>query len=367
MTRCLWRSFSRPWRDFQLTAVSSRRYDARMKPLAIRYRLFASLIAAGILTSLASTATAADNKSGGVQISDQDGKLAIKIGGQLFSEYYYKQYDHKDVPRPFFYPINGPGGARMTRDWPMKDVASEEHDHPHHRSLWYAHGEINGQDFWAESPKSGKTVHVAFTEIKSGADVGVIKTQNKLVAADGTTVCTDDRIMRIYNRANDRMMDFEITIHASQGNLTFGDTKEGTMALRLAETMRLKKNKVGTGGQGHIVNSEGVADDKTWGKRAAWVDYYGPVHGKTVGVAIFDHPKNLRHPTWWMARDYGLFGANPFGWHDYEKEFKDEPHKGDHAIPAGGSLTLRYRLYFHTGDEKTAKLAARYAEYAAGK
>ena len=102
-------------------------------------------------------------------------------------------------------------------------------------------------------------------------------------------------------------MDFEITLKASNGELTFGDTKEGTMAVRLAETMRLK----GKAGQGHIVNSAGVRDGQTWGKRAEWCDYYGPVEGRTVGIAIFDHPKNPRHPTWWHVRDYGLFAANP--------------------------------------------------------
>ena len=122
-----------------------------------------------------------------------------------------------------------------------------------------------------------------------------------------------------------------------------------------------------TGGKGHIVTAKGDRDAAAWGKRADWCDYHADKDGKTYGVAIFDHPQNLRHPTWWMARDYGLFGANPFGWHDYETEFKNEPHKGDYTIPAGGSLTLRYRLYFHLGDETSAKLAERYAEYAAGK
>jgi methane monooxygenase PmoA-like len=301
-------------------------------------------------------AQAADSTAEGVTITQQGDKLRIEIDGYLFSEYHYK-----DVSRPFLYPIVGPDELFMTRNWPMKEAPDEERDHPHHRSIWYAHGDVNGHDFWAEGPKAGKTVHESFTEIKSGKDVGVISSKNKLVAADGSVVCTDDRTLRIYNRKEGRLFDFEITIRASNGDLTLGDTKEGTLAIRLAETMRLKPNKSNAGKPtGHIINSEGVRDDATWGKRAKWVDYYGPVNGKTVGVAIFDHPDNPRYPTWWHVRDYGLFAANPFGVHDFEKKPKGE---GDLKIKAGESATFRYRFYIHRGDEKEGKVAERYEEY----
>ena len=295
-------------------------------------------------------------KEGGVRLSDQGGKLVVEIGGHPFAEYYYK-----DVQKPYLYPVLGPGGLPMTRDWPMKDVPNEEHDHPHHRSLWYAHGEVNGQDFWSESDKSGKTVHQKFTLIQSGKKVGVVQSVNKLVARDGTVVCTDERTFRFYNRTDERLFDFEITIRATEGPVTFGDTKEGTMAMRLAESMRLKGPK-GKPGQGHIVNSEGVRDDETWGKRAAWCDYYGPVDGQIVGVAIFDHPGNPRYPTWWHVRDYGLFAANPFGVHDFEKK---PPGTGNFTIPSGSSATFRYRFYLHQGDEKQADVAGRYRAYIA--
>src|SRR5438045_1462408 len=154
------------------------------------------------------------------------------------------------------------------------------------------------------------------------------------------------------------MFDFEITMHASDGDLKFGDTTEGTMAMRLNEAMRLK----GKVGHGHIVNSEGVRDDETWGKRAEWCDYYGPVEGQTVGVAIFDHPSNLRHPTWWHVRDYGLFAANPFGWHDFEKK---PAGAGDYTLPSGKTMVLKYRFYIHRGDTEEAKVAQHYKDYAA--
>jgi hypothetical protein len=290
----------------------------------------------------------------GVQITELSDRLHIEINGRLFTEYLFK-----DVPRPYFYPLIGPGDAAMTRNWPMKATPDEEHDHPHHRSLWFAHGEVNGQDFWSEQKNFGKIVHDGFTAIKSGEKSGVISSRDNWVAWDGKVICRDERTLRIYNPGarEERVFDFEITLHASNGDLAFGDTKEGSMAVRLAETMRLK----GKVGHGHIVNSAGVRDGETWGKRADWCDYYGPVDGKIIGIAIFDHPRNPRHPTWWHVRDYGLFAANPFGQHDFEK--LSDKTAGNLVVPAGQSITFRYRFYLHAGDEQRAKVAERYQDY----
>ena len=290
----------------------------------------------------------------GVQITELTDHVRVEINGRLFTEYFFK-----DVPRPYFYPLIGPGEAPMTRNWPMKNTPDEEHDHPHHRSLWFTHGSVNGQDFWSEEKAFGKIVHDGFIEIRSGAEFGTIKSRDKWVAADGTTVCTDERTMRIYTPKDDqqRMFDFEIILRASHGDLTFGDTKEGTMAVRLAETMRLQ----GKVGHGHIVNSEGVRDLPTWGKKAAWCDYYGPVEEKIVGIAIFDHPQNPRHPTWWHVREYGLFAANAFGKHDFEK--LPDKTAGNLTVPAGKSITLRYRFYLHQGDTQQAAVAEKYRQY----
>ena len=128
------------------------------------------------------------------------------------------------------------------------------------------------------------------------------------------------------------------------------------MAIRLAPTMRLK----GDVGQGHIVNSAGDKDKDTWGKRAAWCDYYGPVNGRTNGVAIFEHPSNPKYPTWWHVRDYGLFAANPFGVHDFEKKPEGA---GDITVPAGQDFTLKYRFFFHAGDTEQAEIQQVYEDY----
>ena len=307
-----------------------------------------------------------------IQLTTLSDRVRVEIGGQLFTEYVFGD----GATRPYCYPILAPDGTSLTRDFPMKQTAGEDTDHPWHRSLWFAHSMVNGVDFWNEgtgdagrSPKEkGRTVHDALVETASGA-MGVIRTRNRWVAPDGKLICTDDRKIQIRATADARLLDYEVTLRALPDSaLLMGDNKDGTMAMRLAQWMTMPHKVQGKDvpGNGHIVTSTGARDGDAWGKRADWCDYYAEHNGKIYGVAIFDHPQNLRHPTWWMARDYGLFGANPFGQHDYEN-LKDQPHIGDYTIPAGGSLTLRYRFYFHTGDEKAAGISARYAEYAATK
>ena len=246
-----------------------------------------------------------------IQIKDRGDRLVIEIDRELFTAYYYR-----DVPRPYLYPVIGPSGDPVIRHWPMKKGKHEEHDHLHHRSLWFTHGEVNGEDFWSEGKTAAKIVHRNFETINSGNEQANIVANNDWVGFEGNVVCTETRTVSFLEQSDSRCIDFDITIHASHGPVTFGDTKEGSMAIRLAPTMRLK----GKVGQGHIVNSEGVRDEQTWGKRSAWCDYYGPVNDQMVGVAIFDHPNNPRHPTWWHVRDYDLFAANPFGVHDFEKK-----------------------------------------------
>jgi hypothetical protein len=307
-----------------------------------------------------------------VQLTKLDDRVRVEIGGQHFTDYVFGD----GASRPYCYPILAPDGTPLTRDFPMKQGTGDDTDHPWHRSLWFAHSMMNGVDFWNEgtgdaghSPDAkGRSEHEAIVETASGP-VGLLRTRDRWVGPDGKLIATDERTLRFHAGPDGRFIDFEITLHALPDTpLVMGDNKDGTMALRLAQWMTMPHKVRGqeTGGTGHIVAATGVRDAAVWGKRADWCDYHAEHGGKTYGVAIFDHPQNLRHPTWWMTRDYGLFGANPFGWHDYEN-LRNEPHKGDYTIPPGGSLTLRYRLFFHLGDESAAHVAERYADYAAGK
>src|SRR3972149_6911733 len=164
----------------------------------------------------------------GVKIIDLGEKLRVEVNGKLFTEYVFR--DEK-AAFPYFYPVIGPTGVNVTRHWPMKEGENEEHDHPHHRSLWFAHAEVNGHDFWEGT--SEKIVHDEFAKIKNGQKVGIIQSRNKWVGKDSQVVCSDTRTYKFYNRPEEQMMDFEITIHASNGEVILGDTKEGSMAIRV--------------------------------------------------------------------------------------------------------------------------------------
>jgi hypothetical protein len=150
------------------------------------------------------------------------------------------------------------------------------------------------------------------------------------------------------------MIDFEVTVKATAGAVAFGDTKEGAFGLRVASSMDVKR---GQGGK--ITNAEGITDLAAWGKSSPWVDYAGPVERQTVGIAILNHPTSFRFPTTWHVRDYGLFAANPFGWHDFGRG-----ESGTHTIPAGGTMVLRYRVILHRGDTASADVPRAFEAYA---
>lgn len=292
--------------------------------------------------------------AGDVRLERHDDRVDVTIDGKPFTSYVFA--GHR---KPILFPILSPAGTGLTRQWPMvKGVAGEPHDHPHHESLWFMHGKVNGLDFWlshpeAEKPdhRTGPRVEQTKLEMSEPGQPAVIETENRWVKADGDVVCTDSRRLQFGGDERARSIDFAITIRADHGPVTFGDTKEGTLALRVHPALQLKNSYGSTGAAGRITDSEGRTDADVWGKAARWVDYSGPVEGQVQGVAIFDHPANLRHPAHWHARDYGLVAANPFGLHD----FTGAPAgTGDHTVPAGESLTLRYRFVFHLGDAAAA-------------
>lgn len=287
-----------------------------------------------------------------VRLTVLEDRVRVEVGDELFTEYRFT-----GLRRPVLYPVLGPGGTPMTRRWPLESAGpGESKDHPHHQSLWFAHGAVNGRDFWTTHPLAGRIEHERIVEVRSG-DEGLLRTRNRWMAGR-RLVCEDKRTLRFRAEPGARSLDYEVTLLATHGRVVLGDTKEGTMAIRMHPALRLR----GKVAAGRAINSEGVQGRAVWGKRARWIDYWGPIGSRVLGVAILDHPSNLRHPTWWHARDYGLCAANPFGIHHFEDREKGA---GDHEIPAGGSLTLRYRFVFHEGDAEQADVEAHWRAFAA--
>ncbi len=280
-----------------------------------------------------------------VAVQENEGQLDFLIGGQLFTSYVVKE----GIARPYCYPVCGPGGVEMTNFAPE--------DHIHHKSLYIAHGEVNGHDNWSEIEGHGHTVNQGYDILSQGPVYAEVQAHNDWESADGEKLLREQTNIRVYNLPDtERFMDITTAWIAAYQGIFFGDTKEaGNIAVRVAESMEGDRG-------GTIVNAYGaVGEDECWGQRAPWVDYYGPVEGQTVGIAIFDHPNNFRHPTWWHVRDYGLFNANCWGLHDY---YGDWSLRGDHAMPAGDMLQFNFRLYLHAGDVNQADVAGRYLDFA---
>ena len=280
-----------------------------------------------------------------------DGAVEIKVGDALFTRYVYE-----GAPKPYCYPIIGPTGVPVTRSYPMEKVEGEDQDHPHQRSLWFTHGEVNGIDFWAESDKTGRQVHREFEALDSGV-CGRLRARNDWVSAEGKKICEDVRELRVYDIPEVRLFDYTITVKATDGPVEFGDTKEGTFGVRVASVMDVMEAHP----DAHITNSEGQKDGEAWGKAANWCDYSGPIDGTMVGVSILDHPTSFRHPTYWHVRTYGLFAANPFGLRHF---IGDTTGKGRFTLQPGEEVTFRYRVLIHPGNVETAKVADWYGEYA---
>lgn len=281
--------------------------------------------------------------------------LDLRWGDQLITT-----YRTADGKKPHFYPLIGPTGEGLTRGFPMDPQPDEPRDHPHHLSVFFGHRNVNGIDFWASElhtektraagMRGGEVRQVAMNGLQVGGDGVTLRVRNEWLDDHGAKFCEDARVYRLSRLANgDLTLDWDMTIRATETDLTFADDKDGTMAFRVIPTLQVKAAKEsGRPATGHILNSEGVRDADAWGKRAKWIDYFGVDRkGNPVGMAMFDHPENLRHPTWWHARDYGLCAANPFGIHHFEQK---EEHTGDYTVKKGESLRFRYRLLLHRGE-----------------
>lgn len=297
----------------------------------------------------------------GIVAKVDGGNVRVEIDGKLFTEY------RSEARVPCLYPLMSPDGTHLTRRFPFeKGVAGEQSDHPHHMGFWFTHGSVNGADFWHGKDGSRVVSKGLFQEPEvrkgdDGEEVLSFGVDLEWLKGDGTSVLSEKRHFAIRQAGNARVIDLVCELQARGGDVVFGSTKEGSFAIRLAPTLRLK----GEVAEGRILNSEGLEDSAVWGRRAKWVAYHGPdSNGTKTVVALLDHSENLRHPTWWHARDYGLLAANPFGVED----FKDKSFGGDGSftLEAGGSLRQRYRLILHQGDLESAAIEASWQDFSHG-
>jgi hypothetical protein len=327
---------------------------------------------------------AADARDGWQLSLAAPGQLDVSWGSERVTGYRFTE-----LKKPALYPAFGPGGHSMVRNYPLlKGVAGEATDHPHHKSIWLAHGDVNGYSYWDEravianvTPPQIEADAAAFVvvnqwlapgqggESKSG-ESGSESTEQG--SAGGEQVVIRERTRVSFGRLSPEQsplaggwwVQYQVQLTAASGEVRFGDTKEGFFAMRTHPNLRLTNDpRAGvTTANGRALNSQGQRDRELWGQSAAWVAYGGMIDQQPVTVVMMDHPKNLRHPTTWHAREYGLVAANPFGLHDFQKKPSGA---GDHVVPQGQSLECCYRIAFLPSLLDEAAIAAAYSEFAA--
>jgi hypothetical protein len=278
-----------------------------------------------------------------------------------------RYHTKSDLPLPYFWPLNAPDGTPTTRAWPMdKDLPEKRKDHPHHHSAWFTHGDvipegmkfktkkgIEGVDFWTETKGTGgKLVCTKVEQPKNSPDGSSVTTHNEWRLPEGDKVMDETRKITFYNFGKAYLLALDIDLEASVRPLTFADTKEGSMAIRIHSDIAVEQSLGGM-----MQNAEGKINEKQiWGFKSAWCDYSGKIGNSVVGVAILDDPANP-YPAYWHSRDYGLMAANPFG---RDKHAKFPAAKGNNTpvrLAKGEHLHLRYGLLVHQGDAVEGRVA----------
>jgi len=275
----------------------------------------------------------------------------ITVDGKPFTTFHYGE----ETGKPYLAPLRSASGKVVTRHYPMEQIPGESRDHLHHTGLWFSYDDVNGVKFWENDPSYTKP-HIGRIVVRNAEWKGnVLMATMEWRDPGGKVLLVEDRAMTFASDPKLRTIDFRIALTPPTEEVTFGDTKEGAFAIRLAEPFTERRG-------GKMVDADGrVGMAQVWGKRSNWVDNTAEVDGERLGVAIFDHPSNPRHPTYWHARDYGLFALNPFGQNAFDPD-KDESHW---KLPKGQKIVFRWRVVIHPGDAETGHIADLYKEYAA--
>ncbi len=307
-----------------------------------------------------------------VRIAQSPDRITVDIDGKPFTALFIGP----DVAKPYLYPLRAVSGTSVTRRFPLEDAPGDSKDHPHHRGLTFGHADLNGFNYWANEPFNpgarGKILLDKVVRAESGPKQGTIQAIFKWVDPNGTPLLSDTRAMTFYSNPEMRIIDFDILLKPNR-TVKFGDTHEGSFGVRVAPWLEEPAPEYvpkAAGGEprptepkrtGLITNSEGRRTEaEVRGQRANWADYSGEFQGEKLGIAIFDHPSNPRHPTYWHTRGYGMFAANIFGVRDLGN---DETRDGSMTLKPGETLRFRYRVVIHSGDAASAGVSKMYTEY----
>jgi hypothetical protein len=295
-----------------------------------------------------------------VKVSQATDRISVEIDGKPFTDFFVSA----DVNKPFLHPLRSASGKVVSRYFPMELIEGESRDHPHHRGLWFTHGDVNGVDFWANETRGGNKGRVVLRKVdglKSGKNQGLVAATFDWMDPNGKTLVTEARRMVFYADPKLRTIDLDITLAAVE-KVKFGDTKEGTFALRLTPSLEEPGKRDPAKYTGKMISATGAETERNvWGTAAPWVDYSGEVGGEALGIVMMDHPSNPRHPIRWHSRGYGLFAANPFGLAEF---VKDKTKDGSVTLEPHQTMRYRFRVVIHPGRTVEAGIPAMFEKYA---
>jgi hypothetical protein len=272
-----------------------------------------------------------------VKFVQDTNKIDILIDGNLFTTYRYGL----ELTKPILYPVKSPSGIVLTRGFPFEIIPGESNDHPHHMGIFFAYDKVNSDGFWNNRISPPQIKHIKTTKMENGQ----LSTISHWDSNSGKTLLEEKSDMIFSAAPNQYVIDFNITLIAQDEKIVFGDTKEGMFAFRVADWMTEDK------GTGKYLNSDGnIGEPNIWGKKAAWVRLEGQKDGKTIGIAIFNHPASELFPTYWHARGYGLFSANPLGQMDFLKGRNvPNPQPLNFTLQPGQSALFKFRMIIYEG------------------
>ncbi|WP_268035919.1 PmoA family protein [Algoriphagus sp. PAP.12] len=302
-----------------------------------------------------------------IKVNEAEKKVDVIVDNQLFTSYIYPS----TIKKPVLWPVISPEGNVLTRSYPMENKAGDRTDHPHHVGIWFNYGDVNGLDFWnnsdaipaEERSKFGTIYHQSLGKVKDGKGKASFETESLWKAPDNTSLLSEKTIFSFQAKEGLRIIDRKTTLTALVDEVDFTDNKEGMYAIRVARELELPSDKPtelmdshgvvtkvakmdNTYVKGDYRSSEGIEGGDVWGTRATWMKLGSEINGEDVSLVIVDHPKNVGYPTYWHARDYGLFAANPLG----QKVFSEGKEELNYSLKKGQSVTFNYRMIIASSD-----------------
>ncbi|MBB2147795.1 DUF6807 domain-containing protein [Pedobacter gandavensis] len=314
----------------------------------------------------------AQTKSVSFQPQKKGKQLDVIVDGKFFTSFIYPD----SLEKPILYPLQTATGLTLTRGFPLNTRDQERTDHPHHVGLWLNYESVNGLDFWNNSyniPESKKSKYgwiraVQLTGYKSGSKKGELSYTANWERQDRQVLLKEETTFTFSGNENNRTIDRVTRLTAQKDTVKFKDVKDGMIALRVTKELEMPSNQTaeftdsqgnrtkvsasGNGANGDYLTSAGKKGNDAWGTRGNWCLLAGVKDQQQVSIAIIDHPKNPGYPTYWHARDYGLFAANPLG----QQVFSNGKENLNLSLAPGESVTFRYRIFISSNEKPTADL-----------